>query len=170
MLMPDTPDKPTAAPKQPQPKTPEQEKPKKRFLARPVSAVQSWVSWDALKDNTTYVKDSTRGLFSVEKPRRQETFEEAVARLNLTESDILDRQKSFLRIAMVIGTLGILTLFYTLYLLWNASFGSSALALTVTLLCIATACRYHFWYFQTKNRKLGCTIREWLDAKVSGGQ
>ncbi|MFN7097984.1 MAG: type IV secretion protein IcmV, partial [Gammaproteobacteria bacterium] len=75
-----------------------------------------------------------------------------------------------LRLTIIIGSFAVLILLYTLYLLWQGSFGSASLAFVVMLISIATACRYHFWYFQVKNRKLGCTIKEWLNEKVSGDQ
>jgi intracellular multiplication protein IcmV len=42
------------------------------------------------------------------------------------------------------------------------------MCLMVSLVAFANAFRAHFWYFQTKQRKLGCTIQEWLNAGVGG--
>ncbi len=141
-----------------------------RWLARPMVSVKSWVSWDAIKGNTSYIKDTAKIAFGVEKSERKETFEEAKARLNLTDAQIKDQQAGFLRIALIIGAFGMLSLLYTFYLLWNLQIGAMFVALAVSSLCFVTAARYHFWYFQVKNRKLGCTWREWLDAKVSGDE
>lgn len=143
-------------------------KPKQGLFKRAGKGIQTWVSWDAIKTNSGYVKENTRSLFVIQKPEHTETFEEAMKRLNLTEADIEVRKSAFLRLAIIIGACGIFALLYTLYLLWHASFASAALAFVVTLLCAATAARYHFWYFQVKNHKLGCTIKEWLNEKVSG--
>ncbi len=167
--MADTPKVPeTNVEEQKQPPVSKVEKPKKGLLKRAGNGVKSWVSWDAVKSNSSYVKDNARSLFIIQKPEHTESFEEAMKRLNLSEADIQERQSNFLRMVIIIGSFGALTLLYTLYLLWQASFTSAALAFVVTLLCLVTACRYHFWYFQIKNHKLGCTIKEWLNEKVSG--
>lgn len=150
--------------------TPDKKPKKPGLFKRAGTGVKSWFSWDAIKSNTAYVGDNARSLLDVQKPEHTESFEEAMVRLNLTEADIANQKAAFLRLALIIGSFAIVTLAYTLYLLFQFSLGSAALAFVVTLLCIATACRYHFWYFQVKNRKLGCTINEWLNAKVSGGK
>jgi intracellular multiplication protein IcmV len=131
-------------------------------------SVKSWVGWDFLKSNTMYVKDSAKSAFEMPKATHEESFEEAQARLKLTDAELKDKQSGFLRIAIVIGVFGLLCLLYTFYLLWNLQIGAAFVALAVTGLCLANAARYHFWYFQVKNHKLGCTWREWLDAKISG--
>ncbi|NNM59798.1 MAG: hypothetical protein HKM04_08285 [Legionellales bacterium] len=145
-------------------------KPKRGIVGGTVATVKTWVSWDAVSRESSYVAGNFRSLLKVEKPTHTESYEEALKRLNLTEADMAQKKKDFMRLTLIMGALGVLVLCYTLYLLWNASFGSGALALVVSLLCFATACRYHFWYFQIKNHKLGCTIHEWLNAKVSGGE
>jgi intracellular multiplication protein IcmV len=139
-----------------------------KWFFKPAVSVKSWVSWDMVKDNTQYVKDSWDNIRQVPKAARVETFEQAIARLNLTEADLKERQGNFLRLALILIAFTLITLLYTLYLLWSGEFGSGALAFVVSLISAVTAARYHFWYFQVKNRKLGCTIREWLDAKVQG--
>ncbi len=145
-------------------------RPRKGIIRGSVATVKSWVSWDSISRDSAYVAGNFRSLLQVEKPTHTESYEEALKRLKLTEADMEIKKKDFMRLALIMGSFGAVVLLYTVYLLWNFSFGSGMLALVVSLLCFATACRYHFWYFQIKNRKLGCTIHEWLNAKVSGGE
>lgn len=142
--------------------------PKKGLVKRSVSRAQALVSWNAIKDNAGAITEGTRGIFSVQKEQHHESFEQAKARLHLSEADILERKQGFLKLAIIMGAFGFMVLLYTVYLLWNHSFGGGMLAFVVCLLCFATACRYHFWYFQVKNHKLGCSMKEWLNAKVGG--
>lgn len=139
-----------------------------KWFFKPAVSVKSWLSWDMVKDNTQYVKEGWDNIRKVPTAAREETFEQAAERLQLTEADIKERQQSFLRLAIILVAFTIITLLYTLYLLWSAEFGGGVLAFVVSLISAVTAARYHFWYFQVKNRKLGCTVREWLDAKVQG--
>ncbi len=134
----------------------------------PVVNVKAWIGWSAIKSNTQYVSETAKDVLGMPKPQHDESFEEAITRLHLSPEDLQVRQRSFLRIALVAGLCGVLSLLYTLYMLWNLQIGGTILALIVSLIAFASAARYHFWYFQVKNRKLGCTWREWLDAKVSG--
>jgi intracellular multiplication protein IcmV len=41
-------------------------------------------------------------------------------------------------------------------------------SLVVTLIALILAYRYHFWYFQMKQRKLGCTFSEWYKQGLFG--
>ena len=135
---------------------------------RSKQSVGRWFNAAEVKDNTAYVKRSAKALLVVQKPTHNESFDEAITRLHLNEADIQERQRSFFKLAVIMFTFAFLCLVYTLYLLYAFSFDSAALTLMVTLLCLVTACRYHFWYFQVKHRKLGCTIKDWLNARASG--
>lgn len=144
-------------------------KPQKPSLwARSKRSVGTWFNADEVKKSSFFVKDSFRRLFIIQKPTHNENFNTAIERLNLSEEDVIERQKNFHRLAGLMFLFAFICLIYTIYLLYSAYFDGGALALIVTLLCFASACRYHFWYFQVKNRKLGCTLKEWLNASVNG--
>ena len=55
--------------------------------------------------------------------------------------------------------------FFSLYLLFSGFLLSCLLAIAVSILSLSQAFRYHFWYFQIKHRKLGCTFEEWREGK-----
>jgi len=40
------------------------------------------------------------------------------------------------------------------------------MVVALTLYVLTQAFRYHFWLFQLRNRKLGCTLSEWWNARV----
>ncbi len=104
-------------------------------------------------------------------PAHQETFEEAIARLNLTEDDIKEREKHYLLFTYLFLILAVAVFGYSFYLiLYFKTFLGFCLGLTVVTLLLSQAFRFHFWFFQTKYRKLGCTVQEWWDGKINTTQ
>jgi intracellular multiplication protein IcmV len=97
-----------------------------------------------------------------------ETFDEAITRMNLSEKDIAERQKMFLQQTILYFTLGIGVIIYGVMLAFDHAITAMIMCLVVSLVAFANAFRAHFWYFQTKQRRLGCTIQEWLNAGLGG--
>ena len=50
---------------------------------------------------------------------------------------------------------------YAGYQFFYGSIKAFIVSLVVMLIALVLAFRYHFWYFQIKQRKLGCTFNEW---------
>ena len=139
-----------------------------KWAFKPFVNVHEWIGLRSIKFMTKGVANAVKVTFATDKPQQQETFEEAVTRLKLSPGAIEQRKQSFLRIALVMGILGVFCLFYMLYLLWSGYLGAGCFALVVAMIVFAYAYRFHFWYFQLKSKKLGCTFKEWLNAKASG--
>ncbi len=110
------------------------------------------------------IAHNARLLFKPKKSDRQETFEEAKIRLNLSEEDIQKRARDCAKFALGFAIFAFLTLFYMIYLFWHAHIAAGLLAFVITVMVLTQAFRYHFWYFQMKSRKLGCTFKEWLES------
>jgi len=123
---------------------------------------RAWLGYDLLKaqtrETTSLIKDV---VHPDESPHYQETFEEAMERFHLTEADIQKTQKNYLIIALVFLALAIPACFFALYLFFQGKFLGGLLALSLASLLLANAFRYHFWFFEIKQRKLGCTLNEW---------
>ncbi|MCL5975534.1 MAG: type IVB secretion system protein IcmV [Gammaproteobacteria bacterium] len=130
-----------------------------------------WLDTESLRIYNTTIWDSIRGLFITPVAEKKETFEEAMARLNLTEDDVVKIQRNYLIYAVLFVCLGAALFLFSLYLLFHhASFYGWLLALVSAGLCGAQAFRFHFWYFQIKFRKLGCTFEEWRRGKPDESQ
>lgn len=91
-----------------------------------------------------------------------ETFEAAKKRLNLTDNDILIKQKSLFRLAVLMFASACLLFCYFVYNLLLAHFAAAFVTWIVMSLAFVLAFRYHFWYFQIKQKKLGCTASQWF--------
>lgn len=125
--------------------------------------VKRWVGMDNIKESTATVGKLYSGFFKT-KPvnANKETFEEAMHHYGLSEIDVKNRMKSSFRIAIGCLIGGVLVLVYTLYLFTTGLVFSSLISFMIGALLFSYAFREHFNYFQMKQRRLGCTFREWL--------
>lgn len=101
-------------------------------------------------------------------PAPVETFEEAVKRMRLSEQDLEDRKKLFLRQTLIYLGVAFLVAGYGVYLAFQQSLMGMSLSLVVAALSFSYAFRSHFWLFQVKQKKLGCTFKEYLNSSVKG--
>lgn len=137
----------------------------KNFAKDQVNAPK-WVGLDFLSDTITGLVNTTRSLVIPRKATYQESFEEAVARLNLTEEDIANRLKHFQRAQWLFIVLATLVLIYFFDLLFEGSMTGCIICLAVLAITASQFFHYSFWAFQIKKRKLGCTFQEWWEAII----
>jgi intracellular multiplication protein IcmV len=55
---------------------------------------------------------------------------------------------------------------YALYTAFKGSMTTSLISFCLALYALTQAFRFHFWLFQLRNRKLGCSIKEWMNSEV----
>ena len=63
--------------------------------------VNSWLGMNEIKRNTGNLRGLIRDLFTVSKPERRETFDEAKARYKLSEKDLEERMQKFFATSML---------------------------------------------------------------------
>ena len=121
-----------------------------------------------LKNSTVMIFDTVSSFFK-KRAVRKETFAQASQRLQLSDEDLKERAFGLKREIFIYSLSAILILIYAIYL---GISGDSLFSITITLLVsgsLATcAFRSHFWLFQLRQKKLGCTMKEWLDSTVKG--
>lgn len=140
------------------------------LVLKTIVNVPLWIDWSRCKSITLYLALGIKKLFVPQVATASETFAQAQKRLNLSDKDILARQKGLLRLAILTVCVAVLLLVYAVY---QAVFGSIlglVISITVTLIAVVLTFRYHFWYFQFKERKLGCTVKEWYSQSFKGGK
>lgn len=121
-----------------------------------------WVDLDYLKYQNNVIYRTVKGVFTPPTADKQETFEEAMKRLNLTEEDVAHTISSYRMYAFVFALFGLLIFAYAFYLLFgHHSFLGCGLGLGVSALFFAYAFKYDFWSFQMQRRQLGATFTEW---------
>lgn len=127
---------------------------------------RSWLGYDQLKSNTQLVWSVIKDLITPAKADITETFEEAMHRLNVTEADLNNKAQVFFSYAILFVLFAAISLLFGCYYLFHhKALLGCLLSLAVTALFLSQAFRYHFWYFQIKHRKLGCSFEEWRRGK-----
>ena len=132
--------------------------------------IPAWMGWPRLKSSGQAIGTTAKRLFIPQKADIKEEFHEAVARLQLSENDLQEKQRTFLKLCIIFVFMGFALLSYAIYLAWQAYVNSAFVTLSLTLLLFAIAFRYHFWYFQVKQRRLGCTLKDWYYANIANSR
>lgn len=133
--------------------------------------VPAWVGWSVIAEQGTFIKNTVQSLLAInpKEPPPPEEFNEAMQRLNLSEQDLAERAKQRLIMTAIYlaGALGIFL--YGIFHFSSSNHIGGVMALFVVFYCLIQAFSQHFWYFQIKQRRLGCTFREWLRWTFSFG-
>ena len=130
----------------------------------------AWLNIEGVKEANYWIWDSVKDIFvapGAGDEVHQETFEETIKRQKLTEANIKQTMQTYFMFAMFFLGLGAIVLLFSLYLLFfYYSLPGLILGIASGGLFLGQAFKYHFWYFQIKHRKLGCTLAEWWRGKV----
>lgn len=140
-----------------------------RRLLRTIFNPKVWMDFDQVKSSTNYLTDGTKKLFTMKKRvTSTESFEDTMKRLGVDEVAIEKQKKSLFRLSvlMVVMSIGVFT--YSMSLIFSGSYHSGAASSVIFLVILALAFRYHFWYYQLKVKRLGCSFKEWLMAGLLG--
>jgi intracellular multiplication protein IcmV len=130
--------------------------------------VRTWFDWNRLKGFTLYLGDGLKKLFIPQQNIETESFKKATDKLNINEESLLAKQKALFRLSMIMVVTACVILGYAGYQMFYGSFKAMIVSLVVTLIALTLAFRYHFWYYQIKHRKLGCTVNEWFRQGLLG--
>lgn len=132
---------------------------------------RAWLGYDLLKEHTQAVWALIKRVFIFEKPTEihDESFTEALKRLNLTEATVQRLGKSYFEYAMFFLITGIAAVVVAFAFLLHVYILDFFISLAVGFVLFAQAFKYHFWHFQIKHKKLGCTFAEWRQGKVTRG-
>jgi intracellular multiplication protein IcmV len=124
--------------------------------------VRAWFDWERMKAFTQYLTHGFQQLFIPKVSADAESFKQATTKLKLDDSSLLMKQKALYRLSMIMLVLAGCVLGYSGYQMLYGSFKAAIVSIVVTLIALVLAFRYHFWYFQIKQQKLGCTFDEWF--------
>jgi intracellular multiplication protein IcmV len=138
-----------------------------RVLSR-IFKLRAWSDWDRMKSFTRYLVDGIIKFFVPQKNKVVESFEAAKKRLDLSDKVLLERQKGLLRLSIFMVVIALLLFVYSVYLFVTGGYRGGIVGIVVMLIALTLAFRYHFWYFQIRERKLGCTIQEWFKQGLMG--
>lgn len=129
--------------------------------------VGKWIDYDQLKNSTSRIVNISKAVFSPEQAERTETFEQAMERLNLTEAELKQRLVEFTRLFIIYLIVSVLIFSYSVWIvIANKNIMGFFMGFCITIFALTHAFKYHFWMFQIKHRKLGCTLRDWFFDKT----
>ncbi len=131
--------------------------------------MRAWSDFDRTRSFTNYL---VAGFFRMFVPQgkadKGESFDAAIARMNLSDQDLQAKQSALYRLSILMCTAAIFIFGYAIYHLYYGSYRAVIISFILMLIALALAFRYHFWYFQIKTRKLGCSISEWYRQGLKG--
>ncbi len=122
-----------------------------------------WMGWDRIRDSAKQIGGMAKSITTVRQAKHQETFEEAIKRLNLSEEEITKQISRHIWMFSLYATLALAMFVYAFYLLFTQYYQGFILGIFVGILTSSLAFREHFYYFQMKTRQLGCTFQDWVD-------
>jgi len=130
-----------------------------------------WVGYNQLQSDSKTVGKIFKSVFERSaKAEKKESFEEAVKRFNLTEEDIQKRMKSAKQLVMTFLGFGGILLAYMLYQWTVGHIIEGFICLVLAALTLSYAFREHFNLFQMRQRRLGCTYKEWFKSTFKGSK
>lgn len=129
---------------------------------RPFVNVRGWSDYDRTKEQTEGLASSIRDLFLPKPARYSETFEQALARYHLTEKDVKKRKRQFMLLTIVQLLLMLFLLYYGATMIFAKQYPGGVVSIAFGFVMLTLALRNHFWFFQLKKRKLGCTLKEYF--------
>lgn len=125
--------------------------------------VTSWIGLDNIKNVTGRVGDTAKSVFTPEQAEQAETFEEALERIGLTEQELELRKQEFMRLMIIYILIAAAVFIYSIFIAVNyKNLLGFFMGLAITLFALTFAFRYHFWIYQIKHKKLGCTFKDWF--------
>lgn len=130
--------------------------------------IRLWMSADSLMMFASFLKKTARQIFVISQHDTTESFEEACARLNVTDEILTSRACALRRMSQLLCLLNIGLLIYLGYQCFYGHIRGILMTTALIGMVGAMAFRYHFWSFQIKEKKLGCSLREWYQYGVRG--
>lgn len=124
--------------------------------------VSQWIDYDNLKGNANYLIELFKSLYRIKPVEYVENFEDAVERLDMTPLDIAEQIKRYSLLTYMYLLLAATFCLYSIYVGITGNFMGACMSAALSLYAVSLAFRYHFWCFQLKRQKLGCTVQEWL--------
>lgn len=137
-----------------------------RFMYKTFFNVPAWIGFKQIRDSNRVIMSYVKESFHIDEEARAESFEEAVARQGLSKEQLIETYKNNTRNFYLLLAVVILLAIYAIYLLIFGMFKGFFVDLAVIVFACVKLFQFSFWNFQIRNKKLGCSFREWMTGKV----
>ena len=128
--------------------------------------IPSWMGLNQLKRQTNFLLELIKPIFKPRITTHTDTFEAALQRFNIKEEELENIKKRYIYYTLFYSAVGLLCIIYTGYLFFYKHLFAGIVMILISMMVFLKAFSTHFWYFEIKNRKLGCTLREWLNGQI----
>ncbi len=81
--------------------------------------------------------------------------------VSLDDATWKKREQAYKNIFLLFALIFIMGLFYFIASLIHRNFSLSLMIIGFEAFCLALTFRYHFWWYQTKQRTLGLSFKQW---------
>lgn len=125
--------------------------------------VDKWIAYRYLKDTLHYIFFILKSLTKPEQAHIEESFQEAIERLNLSQKDLEHRAKQLKIWRLLFLGISFGLLLYAFYTFKLHNWMGTGMTLALMLYAGYQAFRFHFWHYQLQQQRFGCTLRESLD-------
>lgn len=138
---------------------------KKKRFRRTKRFVKRIFAYDFNKGTSLYLADLAKKNFS--SGNRDEDQKASFSALGYSDDSLERISKNLIKqvvVAIAFALLGLLLCIFEIFL-GHWTYVITSFLFSVVMLVVAF--RYHFWLFQVRQKKLGCTLQEWRDATFS---
>lgn len=125
------------------------------------------VNYDEIKKMNVDIKDMAANVLSpknVIKNAKQENFQSAKKRLNVTDLDLIKNYNNFVYVLYIFLLFCVISIISMFYFLLSAQIMSALISISILSFFIANSFKFSFRAFQIKHQKL-CSVKEWFDRK-----
>lgn len=138
----------------------------KSILGRGLNPKQ-WLGINTLKQQTVQLSQTFKSSILLKDKEHSDhykpaSFEECLKHYNISEDDLKTKMRNSLWTAYFCLGLSVGTLSYMFYQIKHHLMLSAFMCVTLTFLLWVIALREHFYLFQMRQRRLGCTLKEWF--------
>ena len=138
---------------------------------------KEWLGARMLQQSTGVVRDIYKNFRSVsatpspglrDVPMQQQSFAEVMARNGITEEELKRIQQRTKILLKIYGFCFVVVLAYSIFLIARGYYEASLFSFVLLLVLLSFMFREHFNYFQMKERRLGCSFKDWFTALFRG--
>lgn len=139
-------------------------------ITKPFVDIPRWIDYQQLVKGHRSFYSFVKKSFIPEHRVVEESFDAALLRLGITEVDLEQRLNAFKRLLWIWGALFLISFVYGLHLLLIHALRGFFPCLGLNFVILTQIFRYHFWIFQIKERRLGCSFTDWFNTLFLSGK
>ncbi len=129
-----------------------------------------WLAVDSLRHIAQQIAAMGKDLVVLNRTKPAASFKQAQKKLGLTAAQLLQQQTRLAALCGFMLLLASITFGYAFYQLWYGSLQAVIITLVLVFILLGFAFRYHFWFIQLKEKKLGLTLQEWFNHTTQRGK